>query len=166
MAESVVKAIVQGVHRNLSRLQTHLALSAVLAGGLCILSPVRARPDGSPRPAGAPTFYRDVSPILQQHCETCHREGGIAPMPLQTFAQAKAYAAAIAADAQNKSMPPWFAVSGIGHFSNDPSLTPEQITSLKRWAATGAPAGDAKDGPPPIHWAESWSIQQPDLILP
>jgi len=63
-------------------------------------------------------------------------------------------------------MPPWFAVPDIGRFSNDPSLTPQQIATLSAWAAAGAPAGDAKDGPPASRWTESWTIPQPDLILP
>ncbi len=86
-------------------------------------------------------------------------------MALQTYAQAKAYAAAIAASVKSKSMPPWFAVPGIGHFSNDPSLMPDQVAALSAWAAAGAPAGDAKEAPPPIHWAESWTISQPDAVL-
>jgi hypothetical protein len=63
-------------------------------------------------------------------------------------------------------MPPWFAVPNIGHFSNDPSLTPQQIAMLSAWSAAGAPAGDSKDAPPPIHWSESWTIAQPDQIFP
>jgi hypothetical protein len=86
-------------------------------------------------------------------------------MALQTYAQAKAYAAAIAASVKSKSMPPWFAMPGIGHFSNDPSLMPDQVAALSAWAAAGAPAGDAKEAPPPIHWAESWTISQPDAVL-
>jgi hypothetical protein len=130
---------------------------------------VHARPNAkseSAGPATTPTFYRDVSPILQRRCEICHRSGGIAPMPLQTYEQAKPYAATIAASAKNKSMPPWFAVPGIGHFSNDPSLTPQQIATLVAWSASGAPAGDSKDAPQPIYWSESWTIAQPDQIFP
>jgi hypothetical protein len=114
--------------------------------------------------SGAPTFYRDVLPILQQRCQICHRAEGIAPMRFETYEQTRPYAAAIAAAAQNKSMPPWFADPHIGHFSNDPSLSAGQIAVLAAWAAAGAPAGDARDAPPPVHWAESWSIPQPDLI--
>ncbi len=120
----------------------------------------------SATPALTPTFYRDVAPILQQHCENCHRADGIAPMALQTYSEAKSYGAAIAASTKSRSMPPWFAVPNIGHFSNDPSLTPQQIAMLSAWSAAGAPAGDSKDAPPPIHWSESWTIAQPDQIFP
>ena len=115
--------------------------------------------------AMAPTFYRDVLPILQQHCESCHRVDGIAPMPFQTYDQARSYAEAIRRAIQDKSMPPWFAVAGIGRFSNDPSLSQAQIAVLNEWADTQAPAGDIHDAPPPRHWAESWSIPQPDAML-
>ena len=33
-------------------------------------------------PAGAPTFTKDVAPILQRSCQTCHRPGMMAPMSL------------------------------------------------------------------------------------
>ncbi len=132
----------------------------------------RGAPSGITQNAGskrsssdAPTFYRDVLPILQQRCQICHHAEGIAPMRFETYEQTRPYAAAIAAAAQNKSMPPWFADPHIGHFSNDPSLSAGQIAALVAWAAAGAPAGDVHDAPPPIRWAESWSIPQPDLIL-
>src|SRR5580700_6252921 len=113
----------------------------------------------------APTFYRDVLPILQGHCESCHRADGIAPMAFRTYEETQSYAAAIRNVAENKSMPPWFAVPGIGHFSNDPSLTPEQIAALAAWVDANTPAGDARDAPLPVHWAENWTIRQPDLIV-
>ncbi len=115
--------------------------------------------------AGTPTFYRDVLPILQDRCDVCHRTQGIGPMRFETFEQTRPYAAAIAAATRNKSMPPWFADPHTGHFSNDPSLAPGQIAALAAWAEAGAPAGNPHDAPPPRHWAESWSIPQPDLIL-
>ena len=115
--------------------------------------------------ANTVTYYRDVLPILQERCQICHRANGIAPMRFETYEQTRPYAAAIAEAARNKSMPPWFADPHVGHFSNDPSLSAGQITSLVAWAAGGAPAGDVRDSPAPVHWAESWSIPEPDLIL-
>jgi hypothetical protein len=62
-------------------------------------------------------------------------------------------------------MPPWFAAPGIGHFSNDPSLSTKELATLADWAKENAPAGDPHDAPPPISWSAGWSIPQPDLVL-
>jgi mono/diheme cytochrome c family protein len=115
--------------------------------------------------AAGPTFYRDVLPILREHCEVCHRAGGIAPMSFETYENAGRYADAIRFATQNKSMPPWFAEPTVGHFANDPSLSSEEIATLAAWAAAKAPAGNPGDGPAPRRWAEGWSIRQPDLIV-
>src|SRR5436853_409459 len=88
-----------------------------------------------------PTFYKDVLPILQSHCQGCHRAGEMAPMPLETYRQVKPFARAIAEVTATKVMPPWFADPCCGHFSNDPSLTADQITTLRAWADANAPAG-------------------------
>ena len=117
------------------------------------------------RGAAAPTFYRDVLPILQARCQVCHRAGGIAPAAFETYAETRPFAAAIKLTTENKTMPPWFADQKIGHFANDPSLLAEQIGKLAAWADAGAPVGNATDAPPPRRWAESWTIPQPDLVL-
>jgi hypothetical protein len=115
--------------------------------------------------ASSPTFYRNVLPILQERCQICHRAEGIAPMRFETYEETRPYAAAIAAATRAKSMPPWFADPHIGRFSNDPSLSAEQIVELAGWADAGGPAGDPHDAPAPVHWAESWSIPQPEFVL-
>ncbi len=111
------------------------------------------------------TFYQDILPILQQHCQSCHRLGQIAPFPLVTYQQTRPWAAAMRIAVESRKMPPWFADPCCGHFSNDPSLTPEQISTIVRWAETGAPVGDPKPAPPSPHFAEGWNITAPDLIL-
>ena len=70
----------------------------------------------------APTFYRDVLPILQQHCQSCHRPGEIGPLPLMIYEEAQTEARSIAFITASRKMPPWFADRAIGHFANDPSL--------------------------------------------
>ena len=112
-----------------------------------------------------PTFYKDVLPILQQHCQVCHRAGEIAPMPLVTFAQAHGYAQKMKRMTSVKMMPPWFADSRFGHFSNDNSLTVEQIATIASWADSGAAAGNAKDAPPAPQWTKGWNIPEPDLVI-
>jgi hypothetical protein len=113
----------------------------------------------------APTFYRDVLPILQQHCQNCHRAGGIAPMAFETYEQTRPFASAIRRAVEEKSMPPWFADPAFGQFANDPSLSPAETATLAGWAAANAPAGSKNDAPPRRHWSESWTIPKPDLIL-
>src|SRR5580693_3587497 len=112
-----------------------------------------------------PTFYRDVLPILQDHCQSCHRPGEVAPMPLVTYQQTRPWASAIAHEVQMKMMPPWFADSRYGRFANDPSLTEQQISAISAWAASGAPAGNSRDAPPAKEWAKGWNIAQPDLVV-
>lgn len=113
----------------------------------------------------APTFYRDVLPILQAHCQSCHRVGEVAPMPLETYAQTKPWADIMAHTVAMRMMPPWFADPRYGHFANDPSLTERQIAAIVFWAEAGAPAGNPHDAPPPKKWTTGWNIAKPDLIL-
>ena len=86
-------------------------------------------------------------------------------MPLVTYEQTRPWATAMAHAVEMKIMPPWFADPRYGHFANDSSLNPQQITTLVAWAEGGAPAGDARDAPPPRKWAEGWNIPQPDLVV-
>jgi hypothetical protein len=113
----------------------------------------------------APTFYKNVLPILQQHCQACHRAGEIAPMPLVTYAQTRRFAAQIKHNVTRRIMPPWFADPCCGHFSNDPSLTAQEISTLAAWVDAGASAGSPRDAPPPRHWATGWIISQPDDVI-
>jgi hypothetical protein len=117
-----------------------------------------------PGAAAAPTFYKDVLPILQDHCQSCHQAGEIAAMPLVTYEQTRPRARAMAHAVEMKTMPPWFADPRFGHFANDTSLTEEQIAKIVEWANAGAPAGDASGAPPPRKWAKLWDIPQPDLV--
>jgi hypothetical protein len=112
-----------------------------------------------------PTFYRDILPILQQHCQSCHRAGEIGPMQLMSYAQTRPFARAIADSAAKREMPPWFADPAIGHFSNDPSLTRQEIDTLVSWANAQAPAGDPHSALRPHQRPEGWTIPQPDAIV-
>jgi hypothetical protein len=114
---------------------------------------------------GSPTFYRDVQPILRRHCQSCHRPGEIAPMSLMSYKETKPFAQAIAGDARDRKMPPWFADSKFGHFSNDPSLSSDEIRTLVDWAAAKAPAGKPDDAPPAKQFVQGWNIPQPDLVV-
>jgi hypothetical protein len=116
-------------------------------------------------PSTVPTFYGDVLPILQQRCQTCHRPGQIGPMPLLTYEQTRAKAPAIEQMVRLRKMPPWFADSRYGHFSNDPSLTEAQIQTITGWIDAGAPPGNPGEAHDTRQWANGWNIPQPDTIV-
>jgi Copper type II ascorbate-dependent monooxygenase, C-terminal domain len=118
-----------------------------------------------PREVTPPVFYHDVLPILQQHCQSCHRTGEIAPMPLVTYNDVRSRAHEIAAAVAKRKMPPWFADPRFGRFSNDPSLTEAEIQKIVAWADADAPAGNPGDAPPPREWVHGWNISQPDVVV-
>ncbi len=86
-------------------------------------------------------------------------------MPLETYRQTRLYAAAIRDAVEKRTMPPWFADRCCGHFSNDPSLTQDQISTIASWVGAHAPEGNPADAPPPMHWTKGWNIDQPDAVL-
>ena len=115
--------------------------------------------------AAAPTFFRDVLPILENRCQECHRKGEMAPMPLTTYGETRPWAKAIREAVRTRKMPPWFADPCCGHFLNDRSLTAAEIETLSQWAERGAPKGNETDAPSPRQWIQGWNLGTPDLIL-
>jgi mono/diheme cytochrome c family protein len=109
------------------------------------------------------TFNKDVLPILENNCQSCHRPGEVAPMSLLTYSEARPWAKAIKSAVVSQKMPPWFADPRYGHFSNDRRLTQAQIETLVSWADNGAPEGNANDKPAPLTFQDGWNIK-PDII--
>ena len=111
------------------------------------------------------TFNKDVLPILQKNCQTCHRPGQIAPMSLLDYQSTRPWAKAMKVAVASRKMPPWFADQKYGHFSNDRALKQSEIDTIVAWADGGAKEGDPKDSPPPVEWpADGWQIK-PDYIV-
>lgn len=115
--------------------------------------------------AASPTFHRDILPILQKHCQECHRPGEIGRMPLLTYPQVRPWAKAIRQAVLQRTMPPWFEHGPHGVFSDDPRLTTEEITAIDEWVRAGSPAGSPADAPPPVRWPQGWRIGQPDRVV-
>ena len=112
-----------------------------------------------------PTFNKDVLPILQRNCQTCHRPGQVAPMSLLTYQEARPWAKAIKFEVASRQMPPWNADPRYGKFANDRSLMQSEIDTIVAWADQGSPEGKEKDKPAAVKWSEAgWQIQ-PDLIV-
>jgi hypothetical protein len=116
--------------------------SLVLSAFLIVSSALGADGQDQTKPV---TFSKDIAPILQEKCQTCHRPGQIAPMSLLTYQDARPWARAIKDRVVTRQMPPWHLdkTVGIQEFENDISLSDEQIQTIARWVDAGAPLGDS-----------------------
>ena len=144
-------------------------LGAVLLGAVGVLVV-----PGLVQAADDVTFAKDVAPILQQKCQTCHRPGTVAPMSLLTYEDARPWARAIKDRVVQRIMPPWplDKTIGIQDFKNDISLTDAQIATIVQWVDAGAPQGDPADLPPAAEWpgVDHWNYEErfgrpPDLVV-
>ena len=113
----------------------------------------------------APTFSKDVAPILFQQCATCHRPGEAAPFPLLTYQDAKKRGKLIAHVTQSRLMPPWKADKGDVAFRNERRLKDADIAVLQQWLAAGMPEGDKKDLPAQPSFVGGWPLGKPDLVV-
>jgi hypothetical protein len=113
----------------------------------------------------APVFAKNVAPILYKNCVTCHHEGEVAAFPLVSYADASKRAKLIAEVTRTRLMPPWKPIPGYNHFAGERRLTETEITTLERWAATGAREGNPADLPPAPQFDDDWKLGKPDLVV-
>lgn len=113
----------------------------------------------------APTFNKDVAPILWKQCASCHRNGEVGPFPLLTYKDAAKRAEFIVKITQSKRMPPWPPEPEFGSFHDERRLSKEELKTLADWAEAGAPEGNAADLPAMSKFPEGWQLGEPDLVL-
>ncbi|HUE84937.1 MAG TPA: cytochrome c [Vicinamibacterales bacterium] len=138
------------------------AVFGVMFVGAVAMAPAPAAAQAA---GNAPTFSKDVAPVLYTHCTTCHRPGEIAPMSLLTYEQARPWARAIRDNVVNGVMPPWHADPAHGKWVNDRSMTQAEKDVIVRWVDAGAPQGSAADLPKAPVYAQGWTIGQPDAVV-
>jgi len=114
------------------------------------------------------TFTKDIAPIFQKSCQSCHRPGTAVPMSLVTYAEVRPWAKAIRARVIKREMPPWHLdkTTGIRQYKNDISLSDDAVAKIVQWVDSGALEGNPADMPPPRQFAsdKTWFIGEPDLI--
>ncbi len=115
------------------------------------------------------TFTKDIVPILQRSCQSCHRDGAMAPMSLLTYEEVRPWASSIKRRTAAREMPPWFIEKNVGvqKFKDDPSLSDTEIVTIAKWVDSGAPRGNPADAPPARQFASGrdWSFGTPDLVV-
>ncbi len=115
------------------------------------------------------TFTKDIAPIFQRSCQSCHHQGTSAPMSLVTYSEVRPWARSIKERVTRRDMPPWHLdkTVGIRHYKNDRSLSDAEIALVSLWVDRGAPQGDPADMPKPITFMpdNEWFIGKPDLLV-
>lgn len=141
-----------------------LADKAVLLGAFLVSAVHGVRADDFPA-SQAPTYARDVAPVLLKNCAECHRPGESAPMSLLSYEETRPWVKAIRKAVVSREMPPWDADPSVGTFKNDISLTSEEIETIERWAAAGAPFGEEADLPEVPQFTSGWKLGEPDYVI-
>jgi hypothetical protein len=111
------------------------------------------------------TYSRDVAPILNAKCVSCHRPGEVAPFALLSYAEARPWARSIRQQVVQRRMPPWNADPHYGEYQNDRRLTEKEIETLVAWVDGGAKEGNPAEAPPKPQFTDGWQIGTPDLVL-
>jgi hypothetical protein len=121
----------------------------------------RAVPEKKAAGCSLENFNNDIAPIIYKHCSSCHRPGEAAPFSLLTYEDVKKRAKQIADVTARRYMPPWLPEHGV--FSDEQSLSNDEIEAIASWAASGAPEGSGSVTPP--KFTEGWQLGPPDLIV-
>jgi hypothetical protein len=137
-----------------------------LAGGVLVGLPAIA---SAGQDGAGTTFTKDIAPILQRSCQSCHRPGAMAPMSLLTYEEVRPWASAIKRRTSTREMPPWFIEKNVGvqKFKDDISLSDPEIAKIAKWVDGGSPRGNPGDAPPPLQFQAGgdWSFGTPDLVV-
>jgi len=117
-----------------------------------------------PPPASAPTWYRDVEPIVHAHCSACHRTNATAAFAFDAVT-ATSLAPLVADRVVARVMPPWPPGPLSAPLAGSRALGDGDIATIAAWADAGAPLGDARDHAPRPPLTASVPSRAPDLHL-
>ncbi|MCA9690676.1 MAG: monooxygenase [Myxococcales bacterium] len=112
------------------------------------------------------TYYKDVKPLLDASCVSCHQDGGIAPFALTTYDDAYAARGLIGHATAARTMPPWPPSDCCAEYVHDRSLSLDEIAMIAGWVEDDGPAGDPADEPPPLSTPPGLSRVDLELEMP
>ena len=146
-----------------------IAVASVVVISAAAVATLRAEDAGS-KSESAPqvTFSKDIAPIFQAKCDSCHHPGTAAPMSLITYKDSRPWARSIKQRTALRDMPPWHLdkTVGVQQFRDDISLSDEQIALIGKWVDEGSPEGNLADMPAAPNYSEKESANgQMDWIM-
>ncbi|MFT3933353.1 MAG: cytochrome c [Chitinophagaceae bacterium] len=111
------------------------------------------------------TYYKDVAPIIEAKCTSCHKPGDSGPFSLLTYEDVSKRGSFIKEVTQSGYMPPWKPDKHYLSYANERSLTEKEIETIGTWVNNKMPAG--KPVEPAIKKTYSSTLygRQPDLVL-
>lgn len=112
-----------------------------------------------------PTYHKDIMPILQKHCLSCHHKGGSAPQSMETYKEMRAWIRSSKKQVNDKLMPPWHLDPAVGKWKNDSSMTEAEMKLVSDWADAKGPEGDAATAPAAVDYKAEFKLGTPDQIL-
>ena len=112
------------------------------------------------------SYANTIAPMLNDNCVSCHRDGGIGPWAMTDYNMVRGFSLMIREVVRTQRMPPWHADPHVGTFSNDRSLSEDEIRTLVHWIEAGAPRGDGPDllAQSAKAWPV-WAMGEPDVII-
>ena len=143
-----------------------IAITLCLAAGLIFIASGNADNTSKKSAARTVTFSKEVAPIFFKNCAECHRPGESAPFSILSYKDVRPWAKSIKEKVANRTMPPWHADPHFGEFSNNRTLSQQEIDTILAWVDGGAAEGNPKDLPAAPKFADGWNISAPDLVIP
>jgi len=112
-------------------------------------------------------YARDVAPIFVEQCQSCHREGGIAPWAMTNYQMLQGFAPAIKEAIVSKRMPPGqIDRKYAGTIINHRTLSNREIETIVEWIDAGAPVeGDVDPLTETTYSTSEWVHGEPDMII-
>jgi hypothetical protein len=112
------------------------------------------------------SYTKEVAPILADNCARCHRENGIAPFAMNSYAVIKGFSPMIREVVRTKRMPPGQIDPHVGNYKETYSLTPTEVQTLVHWIESGSPQDAGVDPLTQLKFpATKWALGEPDLIV-
>lgn len=151
-------------------------LTAVVAGDLSMQdAPITAEANGCElsfptrdlHASTVPDYAKEIAPILEEKCVTCHIEGGIAPFAMNSHMMVQGWSPMMKEVMMTKRMPPAQVDPSINHFTNARYMDPSELQTLVHWIDAGSPRGNSEIDPltliePP---QSMWQLGEPDYIV-